>query len=96
MRKFRDVEILDLVACMHGGARYGAVVGEYRLLSFTLEGIKAQIGRVLNGLPPADCGNCRHMQQATPITVKRCMKFDREIEMGCNFECPHYQVRVIR
>ncbi len=95
MRRFRDIEILDLVACMHGGCRYGAVVGEYRLLSFTLEGIKAQIGRVLNGLMPADCHNCRHHMQQTLISVQRCMKFDREIEMGCNFECPHYQPKVI-
>lgn len=63
------------------------------LRSETQAGIKAQIGRVLNGFPPADCDNCIHMHQESMITVKRCKYYGKDCDPGVNFECEAYQVR---
>ena len=48
------------------------VPGENPLYSRSQQGIKTQIGRTLNGLPPCDCGICIHRVPATPITEEHC------------------------
>ena len=45
---------------------------ENPLYSRSQQGIKTQIGRTLNGLPPCDCGICIHRVPATPITEEHC------------------------
>ena len=63
------------------------------LRSETQAGIKAQVGRVLNGLEPADCTICRHCIQPTILNPRRCDYFGRACDPGCNFECAGFQPR---
>ena len=55
--------------------------------------IKAQIGRVLNGLEPADCTICRRCIKATPINPAHCDWNGKDCNPGVNFECEGFQVR---
>ena len=51
------------------------VPGENPLYSRSQQGIKRQIGRVLNGLAPCDCAICVYRMKATPITAgESCAK----------------------
>lgn len=44
------------------------------LVSRSQAGIKAQIGRSLNGLPPCDCSICVFNVPQTPIAPEHCSK----------------------
>ena len=63
------------------------------LRSETQAGIKAQVGRVLNGLEPADCTICRHCIQPTILNPRWCDYFGRACDPGTNFECAGFQPR---
>ena len=63
------------------------------LRSETQAGIKAQIGRVLNGLEPADCTICRHCIQPTVLNPRWCDYFSGACDPGTNFECAGFQPR---
>ena len=71
------------MACIDGRA----------LRSETQAGIKAQVGRVLNGLEPADCTICKRCVKATPISAARCDWNGKDCNPGVNFECEGFQVR---
>ena len=53
---------------------YFSVVEDQLLVSWTLSGIKTQIGRVLNGLKPCDCNSCAYQIPETPVSPKHCGK----------------------
>lgn len=53
---------------------YYAVVMDDLLSSWTLSGIKTQIGRMLNGLAPCDCDCCAYQIPETPLSPKHCGK----------------------
>ena len=94
--KYRGIEIRQEVRYISPtaqGVYWVACIDQRVLRSLTQAGLKAQIGRVLNGLPPADCDNCKHMQRESMITVKRCKYYGRDCDPGVNFECEAYQVR---
>ena len=91
--KHRGVEIFREYRIPGGKvAGYFAVVDGRRLHSNTLAGIKVQIGRVLNGFPPADCYNCKHLIHASLLNPGFCEITGRKIDPGVNFECDDYQV----
>ena len=83
-RKYRGIEILDLIPSLNGGCKYGAKVNGYTLLAHTLTSIKQQIGRVLNGLPSADCVHCREACCDKPLLGRPqswyCSAFQRQME----------------
>ena len=76
-----------------GAVVYEAVLDGRRIASYTLNGIRCQIGRVLNGLDPADCNICRHCIQPTMINPRWCDYFSRACDPGTNFECAGFQPR---
>ena len=63
------------------------------LRSETQAGIKAQIGRVLNGFPPADCWMCKWAHRDTFLQALHCDWNGKDCDMGVNFECEGFQVR---
>ena len=99
-RKYRGVEILDLIPCLNGGCRYAAKVGEYTLLAHTLPSIKQQIGRALNGFNPADCVFCREACVDKPLLGRPqfwyCSAFQKDMnceDIGDHFNCEFFQTR---
>ena len=94
--KYRGIEIKQEVRYISPTARgvyWVACIDQRVLRSLTQNGIRVQIGRVLNGLPPADCVNCKHRINETPINPARCAYYGRDCDPGVNFECEAYQVR---
>jgi len=94
--KYRGIEIrqeVRYISPTSRGVYWVACIDQRVLRSLTQNGIKAQIGRVLNGLPPADCVNCKHCIRATPINAARCEWNGKDCNPGVNFECEAYQVR---
>lgn len=55
--------------------------------------IKAQIGRVLNGFPPADCWMCKWAHRDTFLQALHCDWNGKDCDMGVNFECEGFQVK---
>ena len=53
---------------------YYAIVMDDLVVSWTMSGIKTQIGRALNGLTPCDCDFCVYQIPDTPIHGKHCGK----------------------
>lgn len=53
---------------------YYAMVMDDLVVSWTMAGIKTQIGRVLNGLAPCDCDCCAYQIPDTPLQGKHCGK----------------------
>ena len=53
---------------------YYAIVMDDLVVSWTLSGIKTQIGRALNGLAPCDCDCCAYQIPNTPLQGKHCGK----------------------
>ena len=90
--KHRGIEIVATVS-PSGRKAYIATVEGRVLRSETQAGIKAQVGRVLNGLEPADCGICKRCVKATPINAPRCDWNGKDCNPGVNFECEGFQVR---
>jgi hypothetical protein len=93
---YRGIEIKQetrYISSTSHGFYWVACIDGRVLRSLTQAGIKAQIGRMLNGLPPADCNNCIHMHQESMITVKCCKYYRKDCDPGVNFECEAYQVR---
>ena len=94
--KYRGIEIrqeVRYISPTSQGVYWVACIDQRVLRSLTQNGIKAQIGRVLNGLPPADCAVCKHCVRATPINAAHCDRYGRECNPGVNFECEGFQVR---
>ena len=72
--KFRGVEFY---AVCHEGTGRVTYICDYEqrtLRSDTQAGIRAQIGRVLNGLPPCDCGICECRIPASPLGPPACSR----------------------
>ena len=89
--KYRGVEFNAV--CHEGTGRITYVCNyEQRTLrSDTQAGIRAQIGRVLNGLEPCDCECCRWRITATPISLPGC---EYSVVMEKNNNCRKFQPRV--
>ena len=64
----------------------------WELISRTQQGIRLQVGRVLNGLDPVDCSICVHRIPATPISPDRCGL--GKDEYGEPWSCTGVEVRV--
>ena len=89
--KYRGVEFC---AVCHEGTGRVTYICDYEqrtLRSDTQAGIKAQIGRVLNGLTPYDCDCCRWRIPATPISLASC-EYHEVMEKNDN--CRKFQPRV--
>lgn len=65
---------------------------DWQLISHTQQGIRLQVGRVLNGLAPVSCEICVHRIPATPISPDRCGL--GEDEYGEPWSCTGFEVRV--
>lgn len=88
--RYRGVEFH---AVCHEGTGRVTYVCDYEqrtLRSDTQTGIKAQIGRVLNGLEPCDCEICRWRIPATPISLASC---EYRVVMEKNDNCRKFQPR---
>ena len=89
--KYRGI---TFYAVCHEGTGRVTYVCDYEqrtLRSDTQTGIKAQIGRVLNGLEPCDCDICRWRIPATPISLASC---EYSVVMEKNANCRKFQPRV--
>ena len=89
--KYRGVEFY---AVCHEGTGRVTYICDYEqrtLRSDTQAGIRAQIGRVLNGLTPCDCDICRWRIPATPISLAGC---EYSVVMEKNDNCRKCQPKV--
>lgn len=95
--KYRGVHILRKPRQKSADGRqywvYFADVMDDSLASYTLAGIKAQIGRVLNGLTPCGCDVCEYWVKDTPIKAAHCSK-DSQLGMFC--DCYFFEPSTIR
>ena len=94
MRKYRCIEIFEYPEDdPEDRYNYWAECLGHQLRSATIRGIESQIGRVLNGLQPCDCGICECRIPASPLGPPACSRggpaMSREA-MGW-YCCPYFK-----
>lgn len=76
------------------GFEYLAEAKGIEIRTRSIQSVKIQIGRVMNGLDPSDCGICRYHVVATPVRLDYCEMACKEvIEKARGSVCPCFQTR---